>query len=149
MLPTSKLTAVVDSPGVQSNSIGIAFNEKNQHLAKVAGKSLEAQFETTGGEFLLVLTDGCPFEETLRIALLSAELESVDELEYAAAYESLIVKNVKSISQSKLEIACGNQRHFQVQLFEKPLSLLRGFASKTSRSSISKRKRIALTPKPT
>lgn len=60
---------------------------------EVTGKILEAQFRVNGN-FLLLLTEGNPFEEALYIYYLSPALEILDFLELSAMYAGGMLDNI-------------------------------------------------------
>ena len=119
-------------------------NQDSQSVA-VRGKSLEAQFATPTGQSLLILTDDCPFEETVRVILLSAELVIVDELEFASAYESLIVQTVNARSKDMIDVQCDNQRRLQISLHEQPLGAFARLTAIFTKRWISKNNLISLS----
>jgi len=65
---------------------------------EVSGKVLEAQYQI-GENFLVLVTEGNPFEEALYIYYLSNTLDLIDSLELSAMYSEGMLRNV-SLSDS-------------------------------------------------
>lgn len=74
---------------------------ENQYLKKqilVSGKILEAQYRV-GENFLVLVSEGYPFEEALYVYYFSNSLQLMDSLELSAMYAEGILRNV-SISDT-------------------------------------------------
>ena len=74
-------------------------NKKLKKQITVSGKVLEAQYRI-GENFLVLTTEGSPFEEALYIYYLSNHLRLLDSLELSASYSEGILRNV-SLSDSE------------------------------------------------
>jgi len=73
-------------------------NKKLNKQIEVSGKVLEAQYQI-GENFLLLVTEGNPFEEALYVYYFSNTLNLMDSLELSAMYSEGILRNV-SLSDS-------------------------------------------------
>lgn len=129
----------------QSESNTTQLVGPDSQSVEVEGKTLEAQFVNSAGELLLVLTDDCPFEETLRLVLLSPDLDVVDSLELASPYDSFVVQQVSAMPDNQIQIQVNNQQCFDAELLDRPMSLSAQLAAKYAGHVVSQRKRMTLT----
>ena len=114
-------------------------------MVEVEGRTLEGQFVNSAGELLLVLTDDCPFEETLRLVLLSPDLDVIDSLEFASPYDSFIVQQVSVMPGNQVQVQGNNQQSFDAELLDQPMSLSAQLAAKYAGQVVSQRKRMTLS----
>ena len=148
---TASQQFVVSTKALESADKIELLDEVSQTKIVVAGRSLESQFVAGNKEHLLILTDDCPFEETLRVVLLSPELKILDELEHCSAYESLVIEDAVALkdesesNRQQIQINCAQQRPLFVELLDQPLGLLTQLSSKLSNQVVSNKKRIVLT----
>ena len=98
--------------------------------AQLCGTALEAQFSVVPDRYLLVLTDGNPFEETLRFHLLDAELRSLDTLAVDAPYQSLVVKDVQADGERSILLRVNDGTRFRLAVNGSPLNFLQRFAAR-------------------
>lgn len=76
----------------------------------VAGAVLEAQF-ATGDEFLLFVTDDCPYEEVLHLYLLDAGMAVVDRVDIGGPYAPGILRDLEPAGPACVEFSfIGNER---------------------------------------
>lgn len=68
-------------------------HSESKNKVELLGKVLEAQYRT-GDDYLLLITEGSPFEEALYIYLLSNELQVKDALELSAMYTEGLIRNL-------------------------------------------------------
>ena len=131
----------------QSESNSIQLVGSGSQLVEVEGRTLEGQFVNSAGELLLVLTDDCPFEETLRLVLLSPDLDVIDSLEFASPYDSFIVQQVSVMpgNQVQVQVQGNNQQSFDAELLDQPMSLSAQLAAKYAGQVVSQRKRMTLS----
>lgn len=122
LVATNRFTLVPNHSG----SATATLNDAHSQLAlNVVGKSLEAQFcDSNAGYSLLVLTDDCPFEETLRLLLISPAGQVADDLAYAPALESLIVQQVEIVDETAVEIRCAGAANFHAAYRTNGISLV-------------------------
>ncbi|MBR9829373.1 MAG: hypothetical protein GYB41_12115 [Oceanospirillales bacterium] len=73
-------------------------NKKSNKQFEVLGKVLEAQYRI-GENFLILVTEGNPFEEALYVYYFSNTLNLMDSLELSAMYSEGMLRNV-SLSNS-------------------------------------------------
>jgi len=139
---TSKLS-LASKPEVEQDSIQLIRGDQKNVV--VLGRTLEAQFINASGELLLILTDNCPFEETVRLVLLDSELTPIDSLEYASPYESLLIEEVVAKEDSQVLIK-GSGKQLFVNLLDHPMKLLMKLAAQAADQQISENGRIVLTP---
>ena len=150
MFIASQQFVVSTKPSESADKIEL-LDEASQTKIVVAGRSLESQFIAANKEHLLILTDDCPFEETLRVVLLSPELKILDELEHCSAYESLVIEDAVALTdesesnRQQIQINCAQQQPLFVELLDQPLGLLTQLSSKLSNQVVSNKKRIVLT----
>jgi hypothetical protein len=148
---TASQQFVVSTKALESADKIELLDEVSQTKIVVAGRSLESQFIAANKEHLLILTDDCPFEETLRVVLLSPELKILDELEHCSAYESLVIEDAVALTdesesnRQQIQINCAQQQPLFVELLDQPLGLLTQLSSKLSNQVVSNKKRIVLT----
>jgi hypothetical protein len=146
----SQQFVVSTKPSESADKIEL-LDEASQTKIVVAGRSLESQFIAANKEHLLILTDDCPFEETLRVVLLSPELKILDELEHCSAFESLVIEDAVALTdesesnRQQIQINCAQQQPLFVELLDQPLGLLTQLSSKLSNQVVSNKKRIVLT----
>ena len=129
----------------QSESNSIQLVGSGSQLVEVEGRTLEGQFVNSAGELLLVLTDDCPFEETLRLVLLSPDLDVIDSLEFASPYDSFIVQQVSVMPGNQVQVQGNNQQSFNAELLDQPMSLSAQLAAKYAGQVVSQRKRMTLS----
>lgn len=129
----------------QSESNSIQLVGSGSQLVEVEGRTLEGQFVNSAGELLLVLTDDCPFEETLRLVLLSPDLDVIDSLEFASPYDSFIVQQVSVMPGNQVQVQGNNQQSFDAELLDQPMSLSAQLAAKYAGQVVSQRKRMTLS----
>jgi hypothetical protein len=96
-----KVKAVHDSPN-ETPFIDFIFTPSGKQLT-LSGVYLEAQF-AVGNDFILFITDDCPFEERLSIYYLDPAAELLDSLQLCVWYTPGILTN--------LRIKQPNQLHF-------------------------------------
>lgn len=84
--------------------VQLSFREREVGDA-IPGATLEQQFRLDEGRFLLFLTDDVPYEETLRIYLLSKDFRILDGLEFGGAYVTGSLENVTIKDSRTLEFS--------------------------------------------
>ena len=94
----------------------------------VPGTILEAQFSVFPDLYLLVLTDGSPFEETLRFHLLDANLQSLDTLAVDAPYQSLVVKDVQADGERSIRLTVNDGITFRLAVNGSRLNFMQRLA---------------------
>ena len=131
--PLAKLTwsDMSDMPGVE-----------------IEGATLEGQFQTESGTHVLVLTDDCPFEESIRCYLLSKENTVVDQLTFATPYQSLIIEKIEVSDDHSLILHCSSDVKLKIDLNETSISMIKRVASGLGGVYHSKNGLITLTEKP-
>ena len=97
----------------------------------VPGALLERQYVLIDGRFLLFLTDDVPYEETLRIHLLSREFQILDGLEFGGAYvtaglSDVTTEKADTVTFSFVHKACCRLRVDAKPSWRSPLLLTPG-----------------------
>lgn len=69
------------------------------------GAVLERQFRVSDGRYLIFLTDDTPYEETLRIYLLSDSFRVLDGLEFGSAYVTGHLDDVVATDPDTIEFS--------------------------------------------
>ena len=72
---------------------------------EVDGADLERVFQLSDGRFLVFLTDDSPFEETLRLLLLSPHLRILDGMTFDAAYATAALENIRVVDPEVVEFS--------------------------------------------
>lgn len=111
---------------------------------EIDGKDLEGQFKTDTGQYFLVLTDGSPFEETIRCYFLSDELAVIDQLVVAELYCSFTVDKIESAGERELTIHSSFEIPLLVELNEEGRSAGSRFVKRLNGIYISPRGYISL-----
>ena len=115
---------------------------------EIKGATLEGQFQTELGNYFLVLTDDCPFEETVRCYLLSNENTVIDQLEFAVPYQSLIIQEIEIDSDHSMRLHCSDNMKIRIDVREACGSVVKRRISRFSGFHHSKNGLITLTEKP-
>ncbi len=79
-------------------------NTQTKKSVEVLGKILEAQY-LVNDSFLLLLTEGNPFEEALYIYYLNNSLEIIDCLELSAMYSEGMLRNLMINDSDKIQFS--------------------------------------------
>ena len=89
---------------------------------ELPGRVLEGQFECALNEYLVVLTDDRPFEETLRLSLIDDQIAIQDSLVIEAPYQSLVIDKIEANSQNAISIHTNENKKFEVIVNPKRVS---------------------------
>lgn len=81
----------------------------------VAGAVLEAQF-ARGHEFLLFVTDDCPYEEVLHLYLLDASMAVVDQVDLGAPYAPGILRDLEGVGPECVEFSFIGTERWRVRV---------------------------------
>jgi len=119
------------------------INTKKQ--IEVLGGVLEKQYRI-GDDFLLLVTEGSPFEEALYIYYLTNNLQIKDSLELSAMYAEGMLRNVSVIDSDKIEFSFfSNDEKWILKIFSAPKYIIFGNNHPIKRgSSIFHRSRLKL-----
>ncbi|WP_221793547.1 hypothetical protein [Oceanobacter mangrovi] len=101
MIPTKEIDEfhVIDTIEEPNETPKVLLeNKKLKKQYEVSGKVLEAQYRV-GENFLVLVTEGNPFEEALYVYYFSNSLHLMDSLELSAMYSEGMLRNI-SISDS-------------------------------------------------
>jgi len=108
MVPITDFT--LQPPPDQAPSRRSRLFYRGQAVADLDGRSLEFQFQC-GPDYLLLLTEDNPYEETLHVYLLGPDLKLLDRLDLENPYSSGILADVQAVSERRLEFSFfGNDR---------------------------------------
>ncbi|PIE83686.1 MAG: hypothetical protein CSA09_00350 [Candidatus Contendobacter odensis] len=100
-MPTKEINEfhVIDTIEKPDETPRVVLENKNlKRQIKISGKMLEAQYRI-GENFLVLATEGNPFEEALYVYYFSNSLHLMDSLELSAMYSEGMLRNV-SLSDS-------------------------------------------------
>lgn len=86
-----KVTGTIESPGETPRVV--LENKASGAKIELPGKILEAQYQI-GDDFLVLLTEGNPYEEGLYIYFLNKHLEQLDSLELSAMYATGVLTDI-------------------------------------------------------
>lgn len=92
-------------PDNDANELRSALlNADGSVIAQVRGRVLEAAYRLQSG-YLVLTSDGNPYEEVLHCHLFSAAMDAVDDLSLGQAYASGIVKHLRVVEGQCLEFS--------------------------------------------
>src|SRR5215471_9260804 len=80
------------------------ISEEKREIDTVDGRVLEAQYTIPSG-YIIITSEGNPFEEGLHIYLFGSELQMLDTISLSAIYHSGIFGNVVVCGEKCLEFA--------------------------------------------
>jgi len=86
----------------------------------VRGAVLEAQFAVSGGAYVLLATDDCPYEEELHVYLLNPEFVLVEQLHLGYAYTPGILRDVRITVGNQLEFLFIGERRYRLSILDRP-----------------------------
>ncbi|MET1256084.1 hypothetical protein [Aliikangiella maris] len=95
-MPTKEINEfhVIDTIEKPNETPRVLLENKNlKKQIEVSGKVLEAQYRI-GENFLILVTEGNPFEEALYVYYFSNSLDLMDSLELSAMYSEGMLRNV-------------------------------------------------------
>ncbi|MCG8549249.1 MAG: hypothetical protein MI799_02475 [Desulfobacterales bacterium] len=96
---------------------------KHQKLKKqieVLGKVLEAQYRV-GNNFLILVTEGNPFEEALYIYYFNNRLQIIDALELSAMYAGGMLRNIYVAGPNEIKFSFfDNSEQWVLKIFSSP-----------------------------
>jgi hypothetical protein len=95
------LTPLASSGNARPDRSQLRF-EGRTIFGNLSGVVLEAQFQIDG-DYLLLITEGSPFEEGLHIYLLSSGFDLLDEAELSAPYNPGIVTDLAVAGSRQLD----------------------------------------------
>ncbi len=84
------------------------------------GAKLEAQFALEGGESLLLVSNDCPYEETLRFYLLDANYKVQEFAELGYAYTPGILRNLHVVADNELEFELTGSSRYRLRVHAQP-----------------------------
>ena len=83
------------------------------------GAVLEAQYEI-GGAFLLLVSDDCPYEETLHAYLIDEQGKVLDRADLGYAYTSGVLRNIKVTGEDTLEFEFTGSSLYRLVVHSRP-----------------------------
>ena len=102
----------------------------------VAGAVLEAQFAMSG-EFLLFVTDDCPYEEVLHLYLIDAGMAVADQVDIGGPYAPGIVRDLEPAGPASLEFSFIGTERWRVTVRDTARGLIRKHRIEISRRAAS------------
>ena len=95
-------------------------NHKLKKQVEVVGKILEAQYRV-GDNFLILVTEGNPFEEALYLYYFSDSLQLMDSLELSAMYAEGMLRNVLVSNSDMIKFSFfENNEQWVLKIFSSP-----------------------------
>lgn len=89
----------------------------------VQGCVLEAQFELDHC-YLLMTTEGHPYEEALHLTLIGRDRELLEERTLAIPYRPGVLRNVDIVSDARVEFSFFGEERWRLTIHERPRRLL-------------------------
>lgn len=83
------------------------------------GCVLEAQFELDRG-YLLLTTEGSPFEEALHVTLVDRHLHPLDERTLAIPYKPGVLRDVAVVSDTRIEFSFFGDERWRLTVQDRP-----------------------------
>ncbi|MBI4903113.1 MAG: hypothetical protein HY820_05720 [Acidobacteria bacterium] len=87
------------------------------------GATLEAQF-AFGDEFLLLLTDDCPYEESLHIYLLDRDFHTIDRLDVGQGYAAGVLREVQVTGPDTMRFLFHPGAPYELRVHPEPRHIL-------------------------
>lgn len=89
----------------------------------IEGAKIEAQFALDADSYLLLVSDDCPYEETLRAYLLNANLKVIDQATLGYAYTAGVLRDIQIVADDALTFAFTGNSRFRLKVHPKPRHL--------------------------
>lgn len=101
-------------------------NTQSKKQVEVLGKILEAQYRI-GDNFLVLVTEGNPFEEALYIYYFNNELRILDSLELSAMYAEGMLRRVSVADSDTIQFSFfGNDEQWMLKILPNPKYIICG-----------------------
>jgi hypothetical protein len=101
-------------------------NTRSKKQVEVLGKILEAQY-IVGNNFLLLVTEGNPFEEALYIYYFNSSLQIIDSLELSAMYAEGMLRNLSVADSDSIQFSFfENDEQWILKILPIPKFIIRG-----------------------
>ena len=112
---------VIDMMGSPDDTPKILLeHQKLKKQIEVFGKVLEAQYHV-GDNFLILVTEGNPFEEALYIYYFNNRLQLIDALELSAMYAEGMLRNIYVANPSEIKFSFfDNSEQWVLKIFSSP-----------------------------
>jgi len=95
-------------------------NKRLRKKVEVLGKVLEAQY-CIEDNFLVLVTEGIPFEEALYIYYFSNDLQLMDSLELSAMYAEGMLRNVSVVNSDEIKFSFfDNNEQWNLKILSSP-----------------------------
>lgn len=92
---------------------------ENNKITTISGKTIEYQFQYQGN-YLLLITNNSPFEETLYVYYLNQNLQIIDTAEISQIYTGGILDNIKTNTDSLTFTFFDNTDNWQIKILSPP-----------------------------
>lgn len=86
----------------------------------IDGATLEAQFTVNTDRYLLLVSDDCPYEETLHVYLLNADGKLMESARLAYAYTAGILRDLQVAENHVLEFTFTGSLRYRLQVHDRP-----------------------------
>lgn len=113
-------------------------------IPSVDAKLLEGQFELSDGSFLVIMTEDCPYEESMTVILFGFDLKQQDRLVFGAAYTSFVIKQCLVHGESEVRIHT-DQAELALRVLAAPKKFTESLATKLAGTTAGENKRLWLT----
>lgn len=108
-------------PGAPDEPSLLRFSQAGKPWGEsLPGSLLERQFRLNDGRLLLFATDDTPYEETLRIYLLSTQGNLLDRLEFGAAYVTGVLEDIEVLDDTKVAFEFVHRERCTITVLDKP-----------------------------
>jgi hypothetical protein len=85
----------------------------------IDGATLEGQF-SLGDSYLLLVTDDCPYEETLRAYLINGNFDVIESVSLGYAYTSGILRDLRIVAHNALEFIFSGNAVYRLTVHSEP-----------------------------
>lgn len=107
----------------ETPKILIEHNKIDKHV-EIQGKVIEAQY-SVGEYYLLLITEGNPFEEALYIYYLNKDLQVKDTLELSAMYAEGMLRNLSVIDAARIRFSFFDKdEQWILEIFSSPKRII-------------------------
>ncbi len=89
----------------------------SREISVINGEVIEAQFKTENGQYLLIASDNCPYEEGINIYLLSSDKDVLDHVTIAQNYTSGQFEGLEIMDDSTIKFSFIREEKFKLNIF--------------------------------
>lgn len=108
-------------PGPADEPSSLRFSQAGKPWGQsLPGSLLKRAFRLKDGRFLLFVTDDTPYEDTLRIYLLSTQGNLLDRLEFGAAYVTGVLEDIEVLDETTITFEFVHRKRCTITVLDKP-----------------------------